>query len=657
MYNLNNPESQKSFIASTVHEIRTPIQTILGTIELISDTKLDEEQKEYVRQIKFGADVLLTLANDILDFSKLESGKFKIEHIPCNIITLCEDIVDLICIEAHNKNLEIITDIDYSIPQITLSDPTRIQQILLNLIKNAVKFTDTGHVHIALSMSESKNCYLFKIIDTGIGISEQNFKNIFDDYFQADSSISRKFGGTGLGLAICKNIIELLQGSIRVYKNEPQGTVFEVAIPYTPCEKNVTNIKTIRQPQIAVNEKILLVDDNPITLSILQRRMNNFGITSIDTALSGKIALEKIKEQKEKNQPFTMIFIDMQMPVMDGWRLSAEINGNPQINNLKLYLMVPEGQMRQDTKMKMLNWFNGYLYKPIKQQNLIDTFSNNDEPLELEPVEQETDSQNENQKLSTFIGLEVLVVEDHPVNQKILSSFLEKLGLKVETAIHGLEALEKVRQNPDFSLIFMDIQMPVLDGLEATIQLRKENYKGIIIACTANSEQEEIKSYLQNGFNDTLIKPFKKEQLAQLLKKWQPVFDFAEKKNEIEENLVPIAKVWDTEDFLNNISQDIELALTLIEQFKEQTSSFSTKAKEAIANHNFSLLSKIAHTLKGSSGTISAFGLAYEALRLEEACKMEEYEQVVDSYTQFYLKYNQFIQQTDKYIQLWTKKS
>src|SRR5574344_483314 len=271
-------DASSRFLASTLHEIRTPIQTIIGTIELLGDTSLDKEQTEYVRQIEFSANVLLQLANDILDFTKIRSQEFKLECIPYDVGSLTEQVIDLISIEAFNRGLEIITDIDYSIPQEVMGDPTRVQQIILNLVKNAVKFTSKGYVLVRLTRKD--NNMLFEIIDSGIGIAEDKQKMIFTDFYQVDASTTRKYGGTGLGLSICKNLVAVMNGKIGVKSNPHGGSIFWFTIPLEPA---VTISEEKQQPLVVpAKTRILIVDNNALAIQSLVRKLNGLGITSID---------------------------------------------------------------------------------------------------------------------------------------------------------------------------------------------------------------------------------------------------------------------------------------------------------------------------------------------------------------------------------------
>lgn len=536
----------EQFLATTLHEIRTPIQTIIGTLELLGNTVLDKEQLEYVRQIQFSADVMLTLANDVLNYTKLQSGKFKLEKIPFNIQNLTERVVDLIAMEAHNRGLEIVTDIDYSMPRYIMGDPTRIQQILLNLIKNAVKFTDLGYVKVNLSLQKNTNMLLFEVEDSGIGIPDDNKDKIFNDYYQVDASITRKYGGTGLGLSICRILVKIIGGQIGVKDNPAGGSIFWFTIPYDiPTEEDLpSNLQINSINHIDKSKRILLVDDNNIALDSLYKKLKYLGFFDIQKATSGYEALKILKEASKNNNPIDLAFIDMVMPVMDGWRLSNFINNDKSINNTKLYLMVPEGQMGGDAKMKLLDWFNGYLYKPIKRIMLTSVLNDSDvDLLDLEVIEDSSLLENNEKTIDTEIiaplnnhdvvqkeskkiqeGITCLVVEDHPINQKLIKTFLIDMGCNVFTADDGQIAVDILKESKKngqtIDIVFMDIQMPNKSGNEASLEFRQLDYTGVIIACTANADKDESDEYLSCGMDDVLVKPFKKNQIQEMLIKW-----------------------------------------------------------------------------------------------------------------------------------------
>lgn len=636
-------DASSRFLASTLHEIRTPIQTIIGTIELLGDTPLDKEQTEYVRQIEFSANVLLQLANDILDFTKIRSNEFKLECIPYDVGSLTEQVIDLISIEAFNRGLEIITDIDYSIPSEVMGDPTRVQQIILNLVKNAVKFTAKGYVLVRLT--RQKNKMLFEIIDSGIGITEEKQKMIFTDFYQVDASTTRKYGGTGLGLSICKNLVSVMKGQIGVRSNPHGGSIFWFALPLEPAVSISDDVK--QKLVVPKNTRILVVDDNTLAVQTLVKKLRAVGITDIETASTGEKALAMLIKAAKSGTPFTIALIDMIMPVMDGWRLAAEINTNTVINNLRLYLVVPEGQMGGEAKMKMLDWFNGYLYKPVKHAQLVDTLQEAfTQPFDLEPFEGEaaagktmntpasitpanktsannTITKSDDSHIAS--GKKLLVAEDHPVNRKLMQTFLEKYGATVFLAEDGEQAVTQIAQHPEIDMIFMDIQMPIKNGVDATIELRHKGYKGIIVACTANNNPDEFQEYREMGINDILVKPFKRDTVKQIIEKWNTVLSFPEAKKivTLTDMNNSASSIWDINDFMDTTGNDKQLASSLMDDYITQSHTILTQIKAELAKQDkdFDLLHRLGHTLKGSSAAISAFKLSEYGKKMDEAAK------------------------------------
>ncbi len=294
------------FLANTIHELRTPIQTISGSLELLSETNLNAEQNDFIHQIRFSSDVLLALVNDLLDFSKISSGKFTIESIPLNPIEITEKTVELLSAEAHNRQLEIVTDIDYTIPTSVLGDPTRIKQVLLNLIKNAIKFTHTGYIHIKLSQRLNNSILLFEVRDTGIGISKNRQSEIFTDFYQVDASITRKYGGTGLGLSISKSLVQAMGGKIGMKSQENKGSLFWFSIPlcndisFSPRSLIENRIKLVSQLDIPENTSILIIDDNRLSLKSLHSKLKTLKFSTIDGATTGQKAIKKWKKQLQE---------------------------------------------------------------------------------------------------------------------------------------------------------------------------------------------------------------------------------------------------------------------------------------------------------------------------------------------------------------------
>lgn len=644
-----------NFIANTVHEIRTPVQTIIGTLELLSDTKLNTEQTEYVRQIKFGADVLLTLVNDILDFSKIHSNNFSLENIPYDVVSLTEQTAYLESIEAFNKNIELVTDIDYSIPPLVMGDPTRVKQILLNIIKNAIKFTSDGYIHVELS-NKNKDKLLFQITDTGIGIPTEKIDKIFSSYYQADASTSRKYGGTGLGLAICKALIAAMNGEIGVKPNPYGGSIFWFTIPLVPAEN--PEVKEFELP-VPATTHILIVDDSMLSIRSLQNKLNTLGLQYIDFVTNSHEAILSMQYAAKLGNPFDIVFIDMKMPIIDGWHLASEIKNDKLISKAKLYMLVPEGQMGKESKMKLLNWFTGYLYKPVKleklDQLLLETNGTMPSTSLLEILQETTPTTTEQSATSKIAsGIKILVAEDHPVNRRLLVTFLKQYGATVFEAENGQIALDCINANKDIKIIFMDIQMPIMSGIEATIELKKQNYTGIIIACTANNNSKAFNEYTKIGINDILVKPFKRDNVKSMIDKWKSVINLPESIEveiaNLDTKLIKIqTSIWDSQDFEDTIGHDKDLGTQILFDYILQTRQLIQKSETFIKNQDFTELRRLGHTLKGSSAAISANTLASIAEKINLLAKQQNTPEIQKYINKFSEEFDIFIQATDKW--------
>lgn len=640
------------FIANAVHEIRTPVQTVIGTLDLLSDTRLNKEQIEYVRQIRYGADVLLALVNDILDFSKLKSHKLLIENIPYNVKTLTENVAHLIGIEAYNKEIEVVTDIDYSnIPDTVSGDPTRIQQILLNLLKNAVKFTNCGYIHLELTRQNED--LLFQVTDSGIGVSEDKMNSLFKSYYQGDSSFTRKYGGSGLGLAICKLLVKKMNGSIGVKKNPYGGSIFWFTVPLKTEISENSLPPAAYVPPVPATTKILIVDDSNLVRKSLAHQLNSIGLQNIQTSSNGEDAFLKMQYAEQLGNPFEIVFIDMIMPVVEGWHLASKIKNSPLLEKTKLYMLVPEGQMGREAKMKLLDWFAGYLYKPIRREKLdallIDTNGEIPSAKMLDVIEE---NKNLDKKNELIKGIKILVAEDHPVNREILVQFLKKFGATIYQAENGMQALNLISKNPEIQMIFMDIQMPVLNGTEATRILRQKKYTGIIIACTANNDSSTFEKYKDIGINDILVKPFKREKVLELLDKWNIIIGLS-KATEIftteQKKTIANDELWDIQDFEDTIGSDWDLGNQIILDYIDQTGEFLISGKKFIETRNFGELHRVSHTLKGSSAAISANKLANIAAKMNQAAIEKKSDEALLKLLEFEENFNLFLLKTNKW--------
>jgi signal transduction histidine kinase/CheY-like chemotaxis protein/ligand-binding sensor domain-containing protein len=508
-------QAKSIFLATMSHEIRTPMNGVLGMASLLAETPLTAEQHEYTDTIRSSGDALLTVINDILDFSKIESGSLELDYQSFDMRQCLEEVMDVFSTKAAQKGLDLIYQIDYRIPASIVGDSHRLRQVLINLIGNAMKFTSKGEIFVGVELLEktdNKLALAFFIRDTGIGIPPDKISRLFKAFSQVDSSTTRKYGGTGLGLVISQRLVELMGGSIMVESEQGIGTTFSFAIN---SEESQESIRQYIHCNTAGNEgkTVLLVDDNVTNLKILKTQLEHWKL-SPTLAISGKQALEIVALYEE----FDLVVTDMQMPDMDGVQLSERIKAkHPQ---LPIILLSSVGD---ENKRKHPNLFTAVLNKPVKQQQLCLTIQSALRPEDTFTVAQMGNTRQVlSEEFAEKFPLRILIAEDNPVNQKLATRVLNKLGYKqIDMAHNGLEAIEKSAEQ-FYEVIFMDVQMPEMDGLEATRQIRTRTTgeRPVIIAMTANAMQGDREECLRAGMDDYLSKPIKLEFVVSILEKW-----------------------------------------------------------------------------------------------------------------------------------------